>query len=173
MGRDHLLAGVIMIGSAIPALSQAPTDEAVRKQVDAYIAKWKQTFERKDAAGMAELFAENADYISFSGHASGKEQIRNLYEGQFKAGFSNLEIRTLKIHTGPSPYAVGEATPTGSGQSGPMNVEVRWLAAYETDGTNLKVRAFAATPKALPRSQQGKCTADAAPRPHLGGTHVS
>jgi ketosteroid isomerase-like protein len=88
------LTFVLSIFSASAHQASAGSDDQLRKEVEAgVIDNWMDTYKKQDAAGMAALFAEDANYVSFTGQFTGREQIQRAFENQFKTGFKSQDVK--------------------------------------------------------------------------------
>lgn len=150
--RTVFLSAIAALGLIVSAHAQGVDD----KQAEAFTQKWMQTFAKKDPAEMANLYVEDAVYVSFTGVYTGRDQIRQQYENQFKAGYTAVDTRVTKRQSlGPEHYyAYGEATLKGSGQGGPANVDVRWFGLYKVSGDNIRAQSLTITPKGMPQRSQ-------------------
>jgi uncharacterized protein (TIGR02246 family) len=144
-------------GFALPSLAQwrDTADPAVAAKLvsfyhSALALRYEEAFNRKDAAGLAALFTEDAVQVAPEGLFFGRKAIErrfaDLFQQQRLTNFFGARDQLNAI--GNELWAVGEWWSLRSTQSGPMQVGGYWSEIYVRDGEAWKIRmsTFNATP---------------------------
>lgn len=91
-----------------------------RGEIEATNRRLAEATKRKDAIGMASLYADNATFIGPDGKpVAGKGAIEAMWKAQIGAGLSDIELETLSVEElAPGMYAeigkyVAVVTPAG------------------------------------------------------------
>ena len=92
---------------ALPAATQA---QDIRSDIDALNAQWVATFNRGDAAGMAQLYTEQATLLpSGAPMAKGRAAIQAAWQSAFDAGFRKVAVRMRQLDQfGDAAREIGE-----------------------------------------------------------------
>ena len=144
MFRSLLVVSLLLTSTAV--MSEPTSD--IKKLVAAY----GDHFARKDAAGIASLYAKDGVLINANGVNS---DIVKYYEAAFKNGLERLDGKVDQVV--PLGEAVilsnGETQITGknptSGEA--INMAVVWTAVSVQEGGQWKLRMLTALPKAPPK----------------------
>jgi uncharacterized protein (TIGR02246 family) len=114
---------------------------------------YQDNFNKKDAAGIAALFAKGGFLVNANGVNS---DIAKYYEGAWKNGLERMEITVDQVLPVAEAVAVanGEARISGKNDKGePINMTVLWTATDVQEGGQWKIRMLTALPKAPPPKQ--------------------
>jgi ketosteroid isomerase-like protein len=136
------LLGVIVALSA-PAFAQ---DADLKKQMEQLSSAYMESYKKQDAAGIIALYATGGILVNPGG---AQTDLAQYYNGAFKAGFNQLEIKTDQGWPLGSDAALGMGTyrATGKNPSGaPIETAGLWTAAYVREGGKLKIRMLTAFP---------------------------
>ena len=144
MFRSLLVVSLLLTSTAVMA---EPTDD-----IKKLVAIYGEHFAKKDAAGIASLYAKDGVLINANGVNS---DIVKYYEGAFKNGLERLDGKVDQVI--PLGEAVvlsnGETQVTGknptSGEA--INMAVVWTAVSVQEGGQWKIRMLTALPKAPPK----------------------
>jgi ketosteroid isomerase-like protein len=128
---------------AVPGLSAAPNDAAVRATIEKFFA----SFDAGDADATAALWRADAVDVNINGLISGKAQLDERLAAEFKLGlkFSEHRIARIDIH-GAIAWAAGEYTvtiPSKDGASTQLNGA--WLQVLKQEGATWKIQAASFT----------------------------
>jgi uncharacterized protein (TIGR02246 family) len=139
-----LTLAVLMIGLAAPAIAQDSKGLAAPPGPDAEALKaWQSntTFadacNKKDAAAVAALYADDATRVGPYGTVKGRKNIEKEFAAYFKAGWTNIKTKPDTVYTlGPVQWAYGEWSGTGPGPNGMHEFAGTWsvVAAHVGDG---------------------------------------
>lgn len=114
--------GRIVAGAALAvALSvQAVPAQDARSEIEAANKKWDDTFNGKDAAGLAALYTSDAKLLPPAKTVvSGKDDIQKFWEKAFQGGFGDHKIDIIDLRSsGNWAYQAAHWTVTGPGNNG-------------------------------------------------------
>jgi len=130
------------------SLSAAAAD--LKQDFDKMVAAYAEGYKKQDPAAIAKLYANGGMLVLPTG---AQTDIAKAYEGAFKAGFNETQIKTDQVLQvgADTGIAVGEYRITGKDPSGkPLDVPGRWTAVYVVEGGSWKIRMLTAFPKAPP-----------------------
>lgn len=139
MRRSLLVALLMAIGFAMPATAQKLSEQEARKAVESIIEVWVNSAAKKDAAGIAALYTEDAMRVTPDGILYGRAAIeKNLAEG-LKV-FSNISIKLDRIHVLESGAIKSAGTWSGTVQTpnGPVPANGFWGVTDVRDGNTWK-----------------------------------
>ena len=134
----------IIVALAAPALAD---DADLKKQLEQLGSAYVESYKKQDAAAIAALYASGGVLVSPLG---ARNDIKQMYEGLFNAGFNQIEGKTDEISPVGSDAAVAMGTyrATGKTQSGaPIEDAGRWTATYVREGGKWKIRMLTAVPQ--------------------------
>jgi uncharacterized protein (TIGR02246 family) len=128
-------------------------DPNVRKAVEGISAKYKEHFNKNDAAGVAALFTKDGLLISPSPEGpvkSGTQAIVRRYKDLFGSGVTKMDTRVGQVAQLGDDVAIawGEYDFIGRGKSAPTKITGTWSATYVRDTGTWKCRLLNAIPKA-------------------------
>jgi uncharacterized protein (TIGR02246 family) len=117
-------------------------DEKLKQEIEKLGASFATSFNNRDSAGIAALFASDAVFVNAAGMHP-RADIAKVYDGQFKAGLDHFETVVQSVSPlGPdSALAFGTFHETGKSESGaPMDVMGVWTATDIREGGMWKIR---------------------------------
>ena len=93
---------------------------AFRRALDALLARFAETYNHKDVAGLAALFAEDAVLVPPGPIVAGRRDITQTYRTRLEHGAAGLrfEVVEARAEGGDLAWAVGRFTGTGPGEGG-------------------------------------------------------
>jgi ketosteroid isomerase-like protein len=142
------LAGLV-IGFAGPAFAQQKdtTDPQIIQQLEEIGRKNDDAFNRNDAAAEAELFTDNAVFVTPRGLVYGRQAIEKWHADVFQRWHHSNHLTKgdqtsppVVSTTGNEAWWVGEWSNTLQTQNGRMDVKGYWSAVYVREGDAWKVR---------------------------------
>ena len=91
------LAG-LAIGYAMPAFAQEKdaVDPQTRQQLEAFVAKYDEAFNKTDAAAVAALFTQDAVEVDPNGPAYGQKEIEKRYSEMFQKWHPTDHLNTIE-----------------------------------------------------------------------------
>ncbi len=131
----------------LAAFSMSAAAADPKQDVEKISSAYAASFNKQDAAGIADLFAAGGLHVNPAGP---RTDIAELYQGAFKAGFDHQEITVDQAWPLGTDMilAIGEFRNTGKNQTGsPIEVAGRWTAVYVPESGKLKIRMLSAMPK--------------------------
>jgi ketosteroid isomerase-like protein len=137
--------------SAIPATA---SDQNLKEQLGKVASAYEQHFNKKDAAGITSLFTKTYLRVAADGAVADNTK---YYEDAFRAGLTNLEIKTNEIQSLSENMALltGEARVTGKNEKGdPLESTVVWTSLNVRENGQWKIRMLTSLPKPPPPPQQ-------------------
>ena len=121
--------------------------EDIRKEVENIASAYVEGFNRRDAAGIAALYASGGVHINPAGP---RTDIENLYQALFAAGFDYQEASVDEAYLlgSDAAIAVGQYRIAGKNQSG-IRMEHAGISAatYVRESGKWKIRMQTAIPK--------------------------
>jgi ketosteroid isomerase-like protein len=125
----------------------ADADQNLKQEVERIGSAYAESFNRKDGAGIAALYASSGMLVNAAGlHAD----IAQAYEILFKAGFNHQDITVNQVWPlgADTALSMGEYQITGKNQSGaPIEIAGLWTAVDVREGGKWKIRLLTAIPK--------------------------
>ena len=135
MSRAHAIRAVILAAAVLlPTLTLAQDFKA---QAEASAARWDQTFNKGDAAGVAKLYGQNARLLPAGAPAvTGETNIQQFWGGLIQKGFGQHKISVQGAEAkGDLAYVYGRWQATGPGEGGAAKqYEGNWLNVMERQG---------------------------------------
>lgn len=145
--RSLALAVPIAAIAAAAAAQQTatPGSQDVRQEVEAFVAKYVDTYNRKDAAGLASLYTQDGVLIRPGPMATGRENIEKAWKGVLDAGWTGLHYETREVHPeGNVVWSIGQFTVSSPEQDGTMQEHRgNFMNIYQREGGSLKFRVHA------------------------------
>ena len=140
---------------SLPAAAAEP-DQNLKQEVTKIASAYMESFNKKDAAGIAALYASDGVLVNATGMQA---DIAKNAEGAFKAGFDHEEVTVDQAWPlgADTALAMGEYTISGKNQSGTaIEISGRWTAVDVRVGGQWKIRMLTAIPKPPPPQQAAK-----------------
>jgi uncharacterized protein (TIGR02246 family) len=142
--RVASILSIIIVSLFTPAVAD---DADLKKQVEQIGTAYIESFNKRDAAGIAALFVTGGIFVNQSGP---KTNIAQAIEGTFKAGFNHAETQVDQVWPLGSDTALGmgQIRLSGNNQSGAaIEFAAFWTATYVRDGGKWKIRMLSGIPK--------------------------
>jgi uncharacterized protein (TIGR02246 family) len=152
--RSFVLAVSLVILATSATAQQASTASQpdVRQEVEAFVAKYLDAYNRKDAAAVASLYAENGVLYAENGvlvppgpMVTGKPNIEKAWRAVFEAGRTGLRYETREVHPeGDVVWSIGQFTVMSPEQGGILQERRgNFVNIYQKQGNDLKFRVHA------------------------------
>ncbi len=165
MNPRLLTVASLAIGFATPALAQeksaacdGPQDAC--QQIVSIPKKWEAAFNKKDAAGAAALYAQDAILVPEGPIVSGREAIQKFWSAAIQAGFSDAVVNTDQVRVaGDVAWGAGDWRETGPGPNhATQPFHGKWGAVFTRDGGTWGLSLDAVNTIESPPSQSGEGT---------------
>ncbi|MBJ3763823.1 SgcJ/EcaC family oxidoreductase [Maribius pontilimi] len=103
---------MLLAAAALVTAGNAVTAQSVEDQLREAEDKWQELFNAGDAAGLADLYTEDAMRLPPDGSRTvGRDAIEAALQGDFDAGLENIQLDATEIgHDGNLGYVVGDNT---------------------------------------------------------------
>ena len=136
----HLSVAIagLLIGGLSPGFAQSDPVSPETEQVVKELAKrWETAYSKKDAAGVAALYAENAIEVTPAGFVRGREAAQKRIEADFQAGWHDISISTTDVHAlGDALWGIGD----WNGYLGDQAVRGHWSNIFVHAGDAWKIQ---------------------------------
>lgn len=147
----------LFVAMMVPALAQQSTVTEKDQQIlTEFARKWEAAYNRKDAAGVAALYTEDAVEVGPIGIFEGRSAVQKRVEGEFQAGGHDVALSKWRATTsGNMVFVAGE----WSVQYGSQAAHGYFQSVDVRDGDTFKIRqnTFAfALPDAAPAQSASK-----------------
>ena len=141
-------------GEALAQQTSAAGRQDVRQAVEAFITKYLDAYNKKDAAGVAALYTEDGLLVPPGPITTGKQNIEKAWRAVFDAGRTGLRYDIQQVQAeGNIVWSVGQFTVMAPDESGVLQERQGNFAniyQWEGDGLKFRVHAFSFLP---PRSK--------------------
>jgi uncharacterized protein (TIGR02246 family) len=103
---------VALLLFSLLAMTAAAQARDIKDDIDAANAKFVAAFNRGDAAGVAQFYAEQATALPPGAPmAKGRAAIRGFWQGAIQAGYKNMTLKALRVDQfGNAAREIGEFT---------------------------------------------------------------
>jgi ketosteroid isomerase-like protein len=141
---------VLAVGIASPALAQqgGTADQKSRQQIEAFMNKWVDAYNRGDGNTLTTLIATDSFGVGDHGVMTGDQRIERMVQNEAKSGGKVTELRVADVRmigrnsaVAAGPYKVTYSNPR------PLTLEGTWLQVLERDHGAWKSVASSYTPK--------------------------
>ena len=137
-----------MVSLAAPITAQqtsASGRQDARQAVEAFVAKYLEAYNKKDAAGVAVLYTEDGLLVPPGPIATGKQNIEKAWRAVFDAGRTGLRYDIQQIEAeGNLVWSVGRFTVMAPDESGMLQErQGNFANIYQWEGDGLKFRVHA------------------------------
>jgi uncharacterized protein (TIGR02246 family) len=137
-----------MVSLAVPITAQqtsASGRQDARQAVEAFVAKYLEAYNKKDAAGVAVLYTEDGLLVPPGPIATGKQNIEKAWRAVFDAGRTGLRYDIQQIEAeGNLVWSVGRFTVMVPDESGMLQErQGNFANIYEWVGDELRFRVHA------------------------------
>lgn len=156
------IACVVVVNLAAFAMSApsfAQGDKAgrsnVQQAVEAFVTKYLDTYNKKDASGVAALYTDDGVLVSPGPIATGRQSIEKAWRAAFDAGRTGLKYKIQQTQAdGNLVWSVGQFTVMAPDEKGTLQErQGNFANVYQWEGNELKFRvhAFNFSPSPAPR----------------------
>jgi len=126
----------------LAAAAQAQTGADPRPAINALLAKFADAYNRKDAAGIAALFAQDAILAPPGPIVAGRQAVEQDYRKRLDAGFSDLRLEPQHVQAmGDGAWAVGHFTAKHIEGGSPRERRGNFTTVFQRQGDGLVIRA--------------------------------
>jgi uncharacterized protein (TIGR02246 family) len=148
----EVVAYVTLVSLAVFTMSApsiAQTDKAGRpdtqQAVTAFVTKYLDTFNKKDASGLATLYTEDGVLVPPGPIATGRQSIEKAWRATFDAGRTGLKYKIQQIQAdGNLIWSVGQFTVMAPDEKGILQErQGNFANIYQWEGNELKFRVHA------------------------------
>lgn len=141
-------AGAAGLAAAPAGAQQQPGASGLpdfRRALDAVLARFAEAYNRKDVAGLAALFAEDAVLVPPGPIVAGRRDIAQTYRTRLEHGARGLRFEVVEARAeGDLAWAVGRFTGTVPGEGGrPQERRGNFSTLYRRQGEELLIRVHA------------------------------
>jgi uncharacterized protein (TIGR02246 family) len=143
---------IMIVALSAPAFAD---DADLKKQVEQNAATYSESYNKQDMAGITALYATDGILVT-SGGARARTDLAPVYEGAFKAGFTQLVATVDQVWPlgSDTALAMGKYRYTGKNQSGaPIELVGRWTATLVREDGKWKIRMQTAVPQPPPAAK--------------------
>ena len=158
MLRLMTMISAVAIALAMPVRAQqAPTEQEARQAAESFVDGFNKAVQKKDAAGVAALFTEDALMVTPDGTISGRAAIEKWRADGFKVFTQEPSKLDRVVMIGPGVRVrSGSWAGTVQDANGPMQMKGYWTTTDVLDGGTWKIRmeTFNMTPP--PPSSESK-----------------
>lgn len=119
------------------ALAGSAQAQSAKAEIEAVIGEFEAAFNGKDAAAVAELYAEDAAiFPPESARIDGREGIGNYWRGGIDAGLSDLDLSAIEIEdSGDAAHEVGTFSLKAPAQGGgSTDIKGQYIVIWKKDG---------------------------------------
>src|SRR3954468_14167632 len=151
--RAALLLGLAGVSTAIAGESREASAQQTgaagrpdpRRAVEAFVAKYLDTYNRKDAAGVAALYTEDGLLVPPGPITTGRQNIEKAWRAVFDAGRTGLRYEIQQVQAeGNVVWSVGRFTVRAPDESGVLQErQGNFANIYQWEGDGLKFRVHA------------------------------
>ena len=136
---------MLAMGLMVPASAQqtgASGRPEVRQAVDAFVAKYTDAYNRKDAAGVASLYTEDGILVQPGPMVTGRQDLERYWRAAFDAGRRDLRYDTQQVRAeGDIVWSVGRFTVVGPVPGGQVQQNHGvFVNIYQWQGDELRFR---------------------------------
>ena len=135
---------------AVAQQTSAAGRQDVRQAVEAFITKYLDAYNKKDAAGVAALYMEDGFLVPPGPITTGKQNIEKAWRAVFDAGRTGLRYDIQQVQAeGNIVWSVGQFTVMAPDESGVLQERQGNFAniyQWEGDGLKFRVHAFSFLP---------------------------
>ena len=146
LGLASMSAAVVGQGrEAIAQQTNAAGRQDVGKAVEAFITKYLDAYNKKDAAGVAALYTEGGLLVPPGPITTGKQNIEKAWQAVFDTGRTGLRYDIQQVQAeGNIVWSVGQFTVMAPDESGVLQErQGNFANIYQWEGDGLKFRVHA------------------------------
>ena len=152
-----VVAGLAVLATFTPSFSQndKPSRPSVEQAAEAFVAKYLDTYNKKDASGLAALYVDDGVLVPPGPIATGRPSIEKSWRAAFDAGRTGLKYKVQQTQAeGDIVWSVGQFTVMSPDEKGTLQErQGNFANIYQWQGNELKFRvhAFNFLPSPSPR----------------------
>lgn len=148
-----LSIAIVAVSLATPALAQQSTgsQQDVRQQVEAWVNKWVEAYNKGDAKAILAMNGPNACTITSTGMTCGEQKIEQVVLNVIKMGpHFTMTVNEARPIGRDGATAAGSYRVTFTNNPATSQVEGNWLRVLERQGNDWKSVASSFTPLTTP-----------------------
>ena len=151
-----LFAPLLTLSLAMPAAAQQLSEQEVRPAIERLLEAWDAAASKKDAAGIAALYTEDAIRVTPRGILYGRAAIEKGLVETLKVS-SNIADKVDKVQVvGEVVLVTGSWSATVQIQNAPVQARGFWGGVYVRDGDTWKTRLAIVNMTPTPPQQETK-----------------
>jgi uncharacterized protein (TIGR02246 family) len=147
--------GALAQQAATAQQTRASDRPNVHQAVEAFVTKYLEAYNKKDAAGVASLYTDDGILVPPGPMATGKQNIEKAWRAVFDTGRTGLRYDIQQVQAeGNIVWSVGQFTVMAPDESGVLQKRQGNFAniyQWEDDGLKFRVHAFSFLPAPRPR----------------------
>jgi uncharacterized protein (TIGR02246 family) len=129
---------------ALPLLMLTASAQArdIKSDIDAANAKFVAAFNKGDAAGVAQLYTDQATILPPGAPmAKGRAAIQTFWQGAIQSGLKNISLKALQVdHFGPAAREIGQfSLDAPNAQNQTMHVDGKYVVLWRRTGGSWKL----------------------------------
>jgi uncharacterized protein (TIGR02246 family) len=157
MRRLTMIVPAIAIGLAMQVLAQQTTAaEEARQAAESFVDAYNNATRKKDAAGLAALYTEDAFIVTPEGTVSGRAAIEKSAEENFKVLTESAKLDRVVVFGNGMRVRSGSWAGTLQAPNGPIQIKGYWATTDVLDGGTWKIRMEAYNVAPPPPSSESK-----------------
>jgi uncharacterized protein (TIGR02246 family) len=141
------LISLAVFAMSVPAIAQIDKIGRPNAQqaVEAFVAKYFDTFNKKDASGLATLYTDDGVLVPPGPIETGRQSIEKAWRATFDAGRTGLQYKIHQIQTDRNlVWSVGQFTVMAPDERGTLQErQGNFANIYQWEGNELKFRVHA------------------------------
>ena len=139
-----IVVGLAVFAMPAPSFAQSVKPN-VQQAVEAFVTKFQDTYNKKDAAGLAALYMDDAILVPTGPIATGKQSIQKTWQAVLDAGRTGLKYTVKQVQVqGDVVWSVGQFTVMSPDEKGtPQERPGNFTHFYQWQGNELKLRVHA------------------------------
>ena len=152
-----IVASLAVFAISVPSFAQSDKvgGSHVQQAVESFVTKYLDTYNKKDAAGLAALYTEDGILVPPGPIATGRPGIEKAWRAVFDAGRTGLKYKIQQSRAdGNLVWSVGQFTVMAPDEKGTLQErQGNFSNIYQWEGSELKFRvhAFNFLPSPPPR----------------------
>jgi uncharacterized protein (TIGR02246 family) len=133
---------VVVLAFALLAMAGSAQARDIKADIDAANAKFVAAFNKGDAAGVAQLYTEQATALPPGAQmAKGRAAIQAFWQGAIQSGIKNVSLKALQVDQfGPAAREIGTfSLDTPNAQKQMVHVEGKYVVLWRRSGGSWKL----------------------------------
>lgn len=136
-----LISSALAIGLAMPVLAQQTSSEQdTRQAAESFVDAFNSAVRKKDAAGLAALYTEDAFIVTPEGTISGRSAIEKSSAENFKVFTESAKLERVVVIGNGMRVRSGSWAGTLQVPNGPIQLKGYWATTDVLDGGTWKIR---------------------------------